>query len=98
MRATIANDRANRVQPLLLTMAVAAASLLATNAHAAAPGITGTTFNLDAKAAYITQPDGASIYSWGFGCNPDAGQRLCTCRHGRHLSRHAAARPHPHSQ
>ena len=73
MRATIANDRANRVQPLLLTMAVAAASLLATNAYAAAPGITGTTFNLDAKAAYITQPDGASIYSWGFGCNPDAG-------------------------
>src|SRR5438309_611206 len=47
---------------------VAVASLAAT-AHGAAPGITGPTFNLTAQAAYLNQPDGASIYSWGYGCS-----------------------------
>jgi FtsP/CotA-like multicopper oxidase with cupredoxin domain len=37
--------------------------------HAAAPGITGPTFNLTAQPAYLTQPDGQAIYSWGYGCN-----------------------------
>ena len=56
----------------------ALAILIAGLAQAAAPGITaapplggaanGSTFNLDAAASYITQPDGASIYSWGYGC------------------------------
>jgi FtsP/CotA-like multicopper oxidase with cupredoxin domain len=53
---------------LLLASMVAVASLTAT-AYAAAPGITGPTFNLTAQQAYISQPDGASIYSWGYGCN-----------------------------
>jgi len=41
---------------------------LAGTADAAAPGIKGTTFNLDAHDAYITQPDGQNVYSWGYGC------------------------------
>ena len=53
---------------LLLAAIVAVLSLTAT-AHAAAPGITGPTFNLTAQQAYLTQPDGQSIYSWGYGCN-----------------------------
>ena len=53
---------------LLLAAMVAVGSLTAT-AHAAAPGITGPTFNLTAQPAYLTQPDGQSIYSWGYGCN-----------------------------
>ena len=53
---------------LLLAMVVAVA-LYTTAAHAAAPGITGPTFNLVAQSAYITQPDGQMIYSWGYGCN-----------------------------
>src|SRR5246127_445791 len=53
---------------LLLPVLVAVASLAAT-AHAAAPGITGPTFNLTAQQAYLTQPDGQSIYSWGYGCS-----------------------------
>jgi len=53
---------------LLLPVMVAVASLAAT-AHAAAPGITGPTFNLTAQTAYLTQPDGQAIYSWGYGCN-----------------------------
>ena len=51
---------------LLPVMAVA---VLVATAHAAAPGITGPTFSLDAKPAYLTQPDGQAIYSWGYGCS-----------------------------
>jgi len=48
--------------------------LLTVTAHAAAPGISGGTgstaaFNLTAQPAYITQPDGQMVYSWGYGCN-----------------------------
>jgi FtsP/CotA-like multicopper oxidase with cupredoxin domain len=42
---------------------------LATAAFAAAPGITGPTFNLTAQPAFLNQPDGESVYSWGYGCN-----------------------------
>jgi FtsP/CotA-like multicopper oxidase with cupredoxin domain len=56
----------NRLLPLLLT---AAALLLTAAAQAAAPGITGPAFNLTAQPAYITQPDGQTVYSWGYGCN-----------------------------
>jgi len=53
----------------LLAPVVAVALLLTTSAFAAAPGITGPTFNLVASPAYITQPDGQMVYSWGYGCN-----------------------------
>jgi FtsP/CotA-like multicopper oxidase with cupredoxin domain len=49
-------------------------ALFAVTGYAAAPGITGPTFNLIAKDAFITQPDGSAVYSWGFGCSsPPAG-------------------------
>ncbi len=47
-------------------------------AQAAAPGITATnatpgiTFDLTAAPGRISQPDGGSIYSWGYGCTADA--------------------------
>ena len=57
---------------LLLALVVAVTLLLAPAAFAAAPGITGTgyagTFNLTAQDAYLNQPDGEAIYSWGYGC------------------------------
>src|SRR5256885_9860551 len=53
---------------LLPVVLAAAAVLFALPAHAAAPGITGPTFNLTAQPAYISQPDGSMIYSWGYGC------------------------------
>jgi FtsP/CotA-like multicopper oxidase with cupredoxin domain len=53
----------------LLLAVTAAVVSLAPTAYAAAPGITGTTFNLTAQAAYLTQPDGQMIYSWGYGCS-----------------------------
>jgi FtsP/CotA-like multicopper oxidase with cupredoxin domain len=53
---------------LFLGVMVAMALLLPATAHAAAPGITGPAFNLTAQPAYISQPDGAMVYSWGYGC------------------------------
>ena len=54
---------------LLLPVMVAVASLAPT-AHAAAPGITTTnaTFSLTAQDSYLNQPDGSTVYSWGYGC------------------------------
>jgi FtsP/CotA-like multicopper oxidase with cupredoxin domain len=42
---------------------------LAATAFAAVPGITGPTFNLTAQQAFLNQPDGEAVYSWGYGCN-----------------------------
>src|SRR5215469_445054 len=58
---------------LLLALLVAATLSLAPAAFAAAPGMTGTgstagTFNLTAQDAYLNQPDGEAVYSWGYGC------------------------------
>jgi len=44
------------------------ALLLAVAAHASTPGISGTTFNLVAQTAFLNQPDGNAVYSWGYGC------------------------------
>jgi FtsP/CotA-like multicopper oxidase with cupredoxin domain len=54
-------------------VAAAAALLLAASAQAAAPGITASTggpstFNLNAAPGWSSQPDGVSVYSWGYGC------------------------------
>src|ERR1700758_5507171 len=45
------------------------ALFLAAAAQAAVPGITGPTFNLTAQTAFLNQPDGNQVYSWGYGCN-----------------------------
>jgi FtsP/CotA-like multicopper oxidase with cupredoxin domain len=58
----------NRMLPFL----AAAGWLLAAAAQAAAPGISGNTINLTASPAYLTQPDGQSVYSWGYGCTGGA--------------------------
>jgi hypothetical protein len=54
---------------LLLALMVAVTLFFAPAAFAAAPGITGPIFNLTAQQAYLNQPDGEAIYSWGYGCN-----------------------------
>jgi FtsP/CotA-like multicopper oxidase with cupredoxin domain len=52
-----------------LLLAAMAALLLTATAHGAAPGITTTgTFLLTAQDAYLNQPDGQAVYSWGYGC------------------------------
>jgi FtsP/CotA-like multicopper oxidase with cupredoxin domain len=66
-KMTLTNGRL--LAPIVLWM-----SLVAT-AHAAAPGIGGnpvsgssSIFNLTAQDAYLNQPDGQAVYSWGYGC------------------------------
>jgi FtsP/CotA-like multicopper oxidase with cupredoxin domain len=71
MRAMTMKKAISTTQLLLATM-VAMALLLTVPAHAAAPGITGTTFNLTAQSAYLNQPDGQAVYSWGYGCSGSA--------------------------
>ena len=56
------------VRQLLRVTAAAAIALVGNAALAAVPGITGTSFALRASAAHITQPDGNTVYSWGYGC------------------------------
>jgi hypothetical protein len=58
---------------LLVALVAAVTLLLMPAAFAAAPGITSTTgtagtFNLTAQDAYLNQPDGEAVYSWGYGC------------------------------
>ena len=60
------NQIAEVLSPVILFLA--AFALVAGRSQAATPGITGTTFNLVAAPNYITQPDGMTIYSWGYGC------------------------------
>ena len=69
---------------LLLAPMLAVAFFLTASAYGAAPGITGPTFNLTAQSAYITQPDGGMIYSWGYGCNgaPSGFNPSATLMHG----------------
>ena len=54
---------------LFLALMLVATLFLAPVSFAAAPGITGTTFNLTAQQAYLNMPDGEAVYSWGYGCN-----------------------------
>src|SRR5882757_5890641 len=60
--------KAISMSKLLLVVIVALASLFSATARASTPGIYGPTFNLTAQSAYLTQPDGQAIYSWGYGC------------------------------
>jgi Multicopper oxidase len=54
---------------VLLGVMLAVALFLAPAAFAAAPGIsTSGTFRLVAQDAYLNQPDGQAVYSWGYGC------------------------------
>jgi FtsP/CotA-like multicopper oxidase with cupredoxin domain len=67
--------KATSMNRLITIAMLACAPLLTAAVHAAAPGIKGsagttgaTAFSLTAQPAYITQPDGQVMYSWGYGC------------------------------
>ena len=64
--------KAISISKLLPVAILALASLFSATAHASAPGITGPNFALTAAPAYLTQPDGAAVYSWGYGCTGGA--------------------------
>ena len=72
MRTMTMKNATFRTQRFLAVVAAAALSLTPA-AFAAAPGMTSTagtagTFNLTAQDAYLNQPDGNAVYSWGYGC------------------------------
>ena len=58
---------------LLPLLAAALTLISATAASASAPGVSGTSFNLTASPAYLTQPSGQMIYSWGYACSVPTG-------------------------
>ena len=66
MRATKMTKSISIARLLLAPMV---ALLLAATAHGATPGIKGPTFKLVAQDAFLNQPDGAAVYSWGYGCD-----------------------------
>jgi FtsP/CotA-like multicopper oxidase with cupredoxin domain len=69
MRATKMNKAILNSRLLLASIVAVAWLLTAGTAYAAAPGITGPTFHLTAQTAFLNQPDGQAVYSWGYGCN-----------------------------
>ena len=72
------------VRQLLAVGALLCATLFTGNVRAAAPGITGTGssgeshFALSAGPGHISQPDGNTVYSWGYGCAAPPGGFLPT--------------------
>jgi FtsP/CotA-like multicopper oxidase with cupredoxin domain len=56
-------------RPLLSLLTLGTSLALGVAAHAAVPGITGPTFNLQANVGNLNQPDGNAVYAWGYGCN-----------------------------
>jgi FtsP/CotA-like multicopper oxidase with cupredoxin domain len=69
MSATMMKKATSMNNRLLVIASAAAALLLLGSAQAAAPGVTGTAFALTASPAYISQPDGQAVYSWGYACS-----------------------------
>ena len=67
MRATKMKKAISKSNLLPVVM-LALALLFTSSVHAASPGITGTSFSLTAQTAFLNQPDGAAVYSWGYGC------------------------------
>jgi FtsP/CotA-like multicopper oxidase with cupredoxin domain len=65
-----ARNQIEKISMTRLSTAVLIILLLAVAGVAcgAAPGVTGPTFNLVAQPAFLNQPDGAAVYSWGYGC------------------------------
>ena len=58
---------------VLVALMMAVTLFITPAAKAASPGITASdgNFRLVASPAYISQPDGSYVYSWGYGCAAD---------------------------
>jgi hypothetical protein len=64
MSATILETQRHPAVPSIL---LAAMLLAASAARAEVEGVEGNSFTLTASAGYVSTPDGASVYSWGYG-------------------------------
>src|SRR6267378_5938807 len=74
--SALTTKKATSMKRVLSLVVAAAGLLLVAAAQAAAPGITGPAFALTAQPAYLSEPEGQAVYSWGYGCTapPDAGR------------------------
>jgi len=69
MRYSTMNNSGNLARRARIRCAaVAVLACAAGTAAAAVPGISGTSFALQANQGYNSQPDGVQLYSWGYGC------------------------------
>ena len=73
-RCARSNMNATRSHALCAARRSRSHRLLAVAAHGGGAGHhrigrRSSTFNLHRQGRYITQPDGASVYSWGYGCS-----------------------------
>jgi len=57
------------ISKMALLLAPSMMLLFAATAYGSTPGIIGPAFNLTAQTAFLNQPDGNAVYSWGYGCN-----------------------------
>src|SRR2546427_9589075 len=73
MSSTMKNCGGSARRSLTRLGVVAALACAAGSVGAATPGITGTSFTLQANQGYSSQPDGMQIYSWGYGCATGTG-------------------------
>src|ERR1700745_1163884 len=71
--SAITFKKATSMNRVLALVTATTALLFAAGARAAAPGIRGASFPLTASPAYISQPDGQSVYSWGYACSAAPG-------------------------
>jgi hypothetical protein len=69
-------DMLMNIKMLGLVAVAAAGAFAASGAQAAVQGISSqsATFDLTASADLISQPDGANIYSWGYGCTANSAE------------------------
>jgi FtsP/CotA-like multicopper oxidase with cupredoxin domain len=58
---------AGRAKPLSAALSLSFVLLVASKAQAEIMGIVGPVFNLTASPAYISTPDGDSLFAWGYG-------------------------------
>jgi FtsP/CotA-like multicopper oxidase with cupredoxin domain len=63
-----ATKAASKSAKMRFFFAPVVALLLQMAGYGAVPGISGPAFNLQAHEAFLTQPDGQMVYSWGYGC------------------------------
>jgi FtsP/CotA-like multicopper oxidase with cupredoxin domain len=70
MRMTTTSNFGGGVQATALVLGL----LTAAGGQAAVPGIKGPTFNLDAAPTRLTQPNGKTVYGWGYGCTSTSAQ------------------------
>jgi FtsP/CotA-like multicopper oxidase with cupredoxin domain len=76
---TLLNVMGTRAARAVRWSVLAAVPMLAwPGAQAAVQGVLGPNFALSAAATTSTQPDGAQIYSWGYGCTAGSGATLQT--------------------